>query len=190
MAKAQYDRNEVLDKTIDLFRSNGFSASSMQDVVKATGLKPGSIYYSFGNKEELFRLSLERYAEVTGQRLRDLLENSPSVLEGLCIHLENMVQETVSDGYTSCFVVKTQLELAHENNELHKLAGEKLDEVEALIRSYLEREFDEELARDRAASVMLNMFGVRVYGYRDGASDHIRRGLRKGLPWLPWPEEE
>lgn len=139
MAKAQYDRNDILDKSIELFWNNGFSGSSMQDVAKATGLKPGSIYYSFGNKEDLFRLSLERYAQIHGERLREMIEKAPSVLEGICAHLENMVQEAVSEGYSSCFLIKTQLELAHENNDLHKVAGEKLAGVEALLREFLNR---------------------------------------------------
>lgn len=189
MAKAQYDRNDILDKSIDLFWANGYSGSSMQEVVKATGLKPGSIYYSFGNKEELFRLSLERYAQIRGDQLREAIAAAPSILDGIRDHLENMVMDTTKENYSSCFLVKTQLELAHEDNDLHTLASEKLGEVEALIRSYLEGVFDPELARRRAASVMLQMFGIRVYGYRKESADHIRQGLREGLPWLPWPDE-
>lgn len=54
MARAQFDRDDVIGKSIKLFWKNGYSASSMQQVVKATGLKPGSIYLAFGNKEGLF----------------------------------------------------------------------------------------------------------------------------------------
>lgn len=54
MARAQFDRNGVIGKTIELFWKNGFNASSIEQVVKKTGLQPGSIYYSFGNKEALY----------------------------------------------------------------------------------------------------------------------------------------
>lgn len=77
-------------------------------------------------------------------------------------------------------------ELAAEGNELHEFASAKLDEIETLFKSYLEKEFDETVSRQRAVSVMLHIFGLRVYGYQKGSAERMRQGLREGLPWLPW----
>lgn len=186
MAKAQFNRNDILDKSIQLFWQNGFSGSSMQQVVQATGLKPGSIYHSFGNKEALFREALERYAQKSFARIRKILDSAPSVRDGICTHLEAVVQQSTNENYCSCFLVKTRLELAAEGNELHKFASAKLDEIESLFERYLEKEFDETVSRQRAVSLMLHIFGLRVYGYQQGSSERMRQGLREGLPWLPW----
>lgn len=190
MAKAQFDRNEVVDKSIELFWKNGFSGSSMQQVVEATGLKPGSIYHSFGNKEALFREALERYAQKSFAHIRNVLDTAPSVGEGVCQHLEAVIEQSTREKYYSCFLIKTRLELAAEGNELHKCASAKLDEIEALFQSYLEKEFDETVSRQRAVSIMLHIFGMRVYGYQQGSADRMRQGLREGLPWLPWKQLE
>ena len=84
--------------------------------------------------------------------------------------------------------------MAAEGGELHEFASAKLDELEALLRSYLEKEFDSTVSRIRAASLMLHFFGVRVYGYLHGSADRmreaLREGLREGLPWLPWPQDD
>ncbi len=186
MAKAQYDRNEVIDKSIELFWQNGFSGSSMQQVVQATGLKPGSIYHCFGNKEALFREALQRYAQKSFAHIRALLDTAPSVGEGICQHLETLIQQSTGAHYCGCFLIKTRLELAAEGNELHEFASAKLDEIETLFKSYLEKEFDETVSRQRAVSVMLHIFGLRVYGYQKGSAERMRQGLREGLPWLPW----
>lgn len=186
MARAQFDRDEVVDKSIDLFWKNGYSASSMKQVVAATGLQPGSIYLAFGNKESLFKEALESYARKRSARMRSILDSARNVGEGICTILEGVVQEAANVDYNSCFLIKTQLELAAEQNELYSFASEKLAGVEALFRSYLEKEYNEKVSRRRATSVMLHMFGLRVYGYQHGSSDHMREGLREGLPWLPW----
>ncbi len=186
MARAQFDRSEVIDKSIELFWQNGFSASSMQQVVKTTGLKPGSIYLAFGNKEALFRESLESYAKKRSAQMRSLLDVAPSVGEGICTLLESIIQESTKENYCSCFLIKTQLELAAEGGELHDFASAKLGEVEALLQSYLEKEFGKTVGQQRAVSLMLHIFGVRVYGYQRGSADRMRQGLREGLPWLPW----
>jgi len=186
MARAQFDRNEVVRQAIGLFWRQGFSASSMQQVVQATGLNPGSIYLAFGNKEGLFREALDRYAQEGLAMIRRTIESAPSIGEGICRHLEGVIEEATKRNYKSCFLVKTQLELSAQGNELYKLAAAKLDEVEALFRGYLEKEYGRELAQRRAASIMLHLFGIRVYGYRRACAERLRQALREGLPWLPW----
>ena len=186
MAKAQFNRDEVIEKSIELFWQNGFSASSMQQVVKATGLKPGSIYLAFGNKEGLFREALEGYAQEGMAQIREAIETAPSVGEGICTILEKMIDDSYRKNYCSCFLVKTQLELAAEENELYDFASTKLGEIEKLYQSYLVKEFGATVSRKRAASLMLHIFGVKVYSYQLGSADRMREGLREGLPWLPW----
>lgn len=186
MAKALFDRDEVIDNAIQLFRQHGYSASSMQQVVQATGLKPGSIYLAFGNKEGLFREALDRYARTSAEKIRKTLDEAPSAREGICTLLESLVQDSTKEDYCSCFIIKTQLELAAAGNELHKLASEKLNETEALFCSYLEKDYGNAESKRRAASIMLHIFGLRVYGYQSDSARRMRQGLREGLPWLPW----
>ena len=188
MAKAQFNREEIIDRAIELFWSHGFSGSSMQQVVGATGLKPGSIYYSFGNKEALFKEALERYAQKGMSRIQRILEEEPSVELGICKHLERFVEEATDRNFKSCFLVKTQLELAGEGNELYRHAATKLAEIEHLFQRYLERKYDTNLSQRRAASIMLHSYGLRVYGYQEQPEQRMRIALREGLPWLPWDE--
>ncbi len=186
MARAQFDRNNILDKSIQLFWKNGFSASSMQQVVQATGLKPGSIYLAFGNKEGLFREALNYYAQKIIVQIRSTLDSAPGVGEGICLFLESIIRESSQKNYCSCFLIKTQLELAAEESELYDIASVKLVEIETLFQSYLEKEFTKTESQQRVVSLMIHIFGLRIYGYRQGSAESMREGLREGLPWLPW----
>ncbi|WP_028580253.1 TetR/AcrR family transcriptional regulator [Desulfogranum japonicum] len=189
MAKAQFNREEIIYKVTELFWNHGYSGSSMQQVVKVTGLKPGSIYYSFGNKEALFKEALENYAQKRLMRIRRTLDGASSVGKGICHHLDRLVNDAAAHDFRSCFLVKTQLELAGEGNELYAHAAAKLAEMEALFQQYLEREYDLELSQSRATSIMLHSFGLRVYGYQKNPEKRMRLALRQGLPWLPWDEK-
>jgi len=186
MSRAQFDRNAIIDKSITLFWENGFSASSMKEVEQATGLKPGSIYLAFGNKEGLFREALVRYATKRFGKMQEVLHDAKSVGEGICTVLEAVIQESVEENYCSCFLIKTRLEFAGEKNELYDFASSKLKDVETLFESFLKNDFNDTVARRRATSIMLHIFGLRVYGYQQGSADRMREGLREGLPWLPW----
>ena len=64
MAKIQYDRLNVLNEVTDLFWKSGYYATSMQAIFDVTGLKSGSVYLSFGNKESLFKMTIEHYTNI------------------------------------------------------------------------------------------------------------------------------
>ncbi len=50
MRSAEFDREHVLRSAMAAFIAKGYSKTSMQDLKKATGLHPGSIYCAFDNK--------------------------------------------------------------------------------------------------------------------------------------------
>ncbi|PCL91448.1 TetR/AcrR family transcriptional regulator [Paenibacillus lautus] len=52
--KAQRKRDLILDKAKELFIQRGYAATSMDELVKYTGVSKGSIYYHFESKEDLF----------------------------------------------------------------------------------------------------------------------------------------
>ena len=186
MTRAQFDRNEVIENSIALFWQQGFNGSSMQQVTKATGLKPGSLYLAFDNKEGLFKEALQQYSDNSMKQIRDVLDASSSVTVGICELLKSIVLASSQNNYCSCFVIKTQLELAAEGGELYELALRQLSETEALYRNYLEQEFSVEQSAVYATSLMLHIFGVRVYGYQTSSIERMQVALQEGLPWLPW----
>jgi TetR/AcrR family transcriptional repressor of nem operon len=118
--------------------------------------------------------------------MHSVLKNAKSVGEGICTILEGVVAESTKENYCSCFLIKTRLELAAEKNDLYEFASAKLGDVESIFESYLKKEFNDKVSRRRATNLMLHIFGVRVYGYKQGSADRMREGLREGLPWLPW----
>lgn len=55
--------DEALDKALHVFWRQGYEGTSLTDLTDAMGISRPSLYAAFGNKEELFRLALDRYAE-------------------------------------------------------------------------------------------------------------------------------
>ncbi len=186
MAKVQFDRGDVIENATKLFWDSGFNGTSMQEVFAVTGLKPGSIYLAFGNKEGLFRETLDSYAFNNLNDIKRTLDSTESVSHGICKILRHMVNESSQSDYCSCFLVKSQLELASEHPELHALVVRHLQEVEDLYRDYLLSECDKGTAMIRARSIMMHIFGLRVYGYLNSSPKKMLDGVKAGLPWLPW----
>ena len=58
-----YEPDVALGKALDLFRQDGFAATSLDDLSAATGMNRPSLYGAFGDKRELFIKSYQRYRE-------------------------------------------------------------------------------------------------------------------------------
>lgn len=52
-------RKEILEAALAAFLETGFDKTSMDDVVRATGLSKGTIYWYFKNKQELYVALME-----------------------------------------------------------------------------------------------------------------------------------
>ena len=71
----QFNRDDVLEKAMQIFWSQGFAGTSIQDLVKATGLNRGSLYGAFQDKENLYAEALDRYLGTEMQRCHSALKS-------------------------------------------------------------------------------------------------------------------
>ncbi|MDF0582367.1 TetR/AcrR family transcriptional regulator [Bradyrhizobium yuanmingense] len=61
-----YEPDIALGKALDLFRKQGFAATSLDDLSAATGMNRPSLYGAFGDKRELYIKSYQRYRDEAG----------------------------------------------------------------------------------------------------------------------------
>ncbi len=59
-----YKRDDLLDLAIELFRKQGYSATSTAELVDTLGVNRKTMYAEFGSKQDLFEAALERYSNV------------------------------------------------------------------------------------------------------------------------------
>lgn len=62
MAK-QVGKQQLVDRATELFRAKGYSATSIDEIVKACGITKGSLYYHFSSKEELALATMDQVHE-------------------------------------------------------------------------------------------------------------------------------
>ena len=68
-----YDRDVVLEKALEVFWMKGFAATSLDDLVEATGVNRPSLYAGFGDKEALYIKAMERYQRQIADQLDEVL---------------------------------------------------------------------------------------------------------------------
>ncbi|WP_243371113.1 TetR/AcrR family transcriptional regulator [Geotalea sp. SG265] len=61
--KGDKSRENIINGAFTLFKKKGFAATSINDLMAASGLKKGTIYFHFTGKEEIALLVLQRARE-------------------------------------------------------------------------------------------------------------------------------
>ncbi len=65
----QFDKEKVLQSASHIFRQKGYNGTSIDEILKATGLSRSSLYDSFKDKHNLYLQSLEFYKSIEANGL-------------------------------------------------------------------------------------------------------------------------
>ena len=117
-----FDPATALSKAVEVFSAKGYSDTSMDDIVRATGVSRYGLYGTFGNKRELFEEALEKYADGMGRALyMRLLEPDASLKHIRAIFDERLDAMSESGGNQGCMIAHTALELAPHDPEMKQV---------------------------------------------------------------------
>ena len=117
-----FDEQEVLTKAMNLFWKQGYSATSVKDLVNHLGINRASLYDTFGDKEQLFKKSFALYRKSNVEGLIQFFESRPNVKNGFSELFDIAIQEAITDKEAKgCFVVNTTTERIPNDENLMKV---------------------------------------------------------------------
>lgn len=99
MRKGEKTRDHILKTTRAVLVANGFHNTSINDIIKATGVKKGNLYYHFASKEELGIAVLEDAKEEFFQFLEAAFQG-----DGPCAKVLNSCQAIFREQQKNNFV--------------------------------------------------------------------------------------
>ncbi|SIQ13652.1 transcriptional regulator, TetR family [Rhizobium sp. RU35A] len=76
-------REQILEGAKAVFMRLGFDAASMNDITREAGVSKGTIYVYFDSKDDLFAAIMEQERTRLAESMRDILDGSEAVEEGL-----------------------------------------------------------------------------------------------------------
>lgn len=127
-----YEPDIALGKALDLFRTTGFAATSLDDLSAATGMNRPSLYGAFGDKRELYIKSYQRYRDNARVAMGDIFRHDWPVRRQL-----EQIFATALDIYLSgeegprgCFTVMTAGSEAVADPDIRVMVQNALTELD------------------------------------------------------------
>jgi TetR/AcrR family transcriptional repressor of nem operon len=157
------------------FWERGYRVTSVDHLVEATGVRPGSIYQAFpGGKRGLFLRALDRYSKLVVPEKMGALESPGAGLPELRAYFDGLVDDlTKPEGRMGCLMVNSAMELAAEDSEVGVLVREHMTRLErnavrALRNAKRRNELPQRIdPRAKAAQLMATGMGLMVVGKTD-----------------------
>jgi AcrR family transcriptional regulator len=127
-----YQPDIALGKALDLFRKDGFAATSLDDLSAATGMNRPSLYGAFGDKRELYIKSYQRYREDARAAMQDIFRAQQPIRARLeriyAIALD--IYLSGEAGPRGCFTVMTAASEAVSDPDIRAMVLEGLAELD------------------------------------------------------------
>lgn len=135
-----FENSELVNKAQGIFWEKGYTATSLSDLLTATGVGSGSFYNSFkGGKKEIFRAAiLQRRAAFND--FRKELERTESPLLLIKDFFRSIAKADRADHLRGCIIANTVVEMTYVDEELEAEAIRILRDVEQMFVSAIERE--------------------------------------------------
>jgi len=176
----EYDRDNVLDKAVGLFWRKGYKASSVSDIVHATGLNTASMYKEFGDKDGLFEEALERYYQQRLSRILQILIDEPN-FNGIERYLEYIVTSAASSGYKGCLMVNSLAEKNVISRQANDQVGNFVTRLERLLEeAFRNAQANGDVPASKNPAVMASfvacfLHGLVLYGRHPNRAKDIRQ---------------
>jgi TetR/AcrR family transcriptional regulator, transcriptional repressor for nem operon len=128
----KFDPDDVLDRSMREFWGRGYRDTSVDDLVEATGVRPGSLYNAFpGGKRGLFLRSLDRYSKLVVPQKLGALERPGAGLAELRAYFDGLILDlTTREGQIGCLMVNSAVELAAVDSEVGEVVRAHMARLE------------------------------------------------------------
>ncbi|QYK00781.1 TetR/AcrR family transcriptional regulator [Shewanella psychrotolerans] len=183
MRNAEFDREQVLRQAMTAFMAKGYAKTSMQDLTKATGLHPGSIYCAFDNKRGLLLAALEQYVSDRNHEFALFFNTDNGFTKQLKAYLDNIVQECLScDTARACLLTKALNELAEQDDDVRNIINQYLQNWHQALADNFQAAIDSgELSSTKNSLHLARYFVMGVYGLRTFAHSQPEPEVLKDL---------
>jgi AcrR family transcriptional regulator len=127
-----YEPEVALGKALDLFRKDGFAATSLDDLSAATGMNRPSLYGAFGDKRELYIKSYARYRADARAAMQNIFRDELPIRKRLerifAVALD--IYLSGEAGPRGCFTVMTAASEAVADPDIRALVLEGFSELD------------------------------------------------------------
>jgi TetR/AcrR family transcriptional regulator, transcriptional repressor for nem operon len=189
---ASFDQTELLETIQTLFWDKGYWATSLDDIMQATGLGKGSLYGAYGSKQEMYVAAFADYCDWALENAAERLRGDDA---GAAARLRKYVLSSAKGcvgNRRGCMLAKGTAELAGRFPEVDRIIEKTFKGIESEIQQCVRQaqradDIDPNVdARTIAVTILAVVRGMEALG-KAGASSASLSAMAQGALSLLGP---
>jgi TetR/AcrR family transcriptional repressor of nem operon len=141
----EFDPQAALQTAIQVFWEKGYYDTSVDEVVKRSGVAKYGIYGTFGPKRELFKKVLKQYAADRHQDIQSPIRRSGASLPEIYEFFEQVPHQITQPDYPhGCLVCSTGVEVGQRDLEINTFVKDFFADIAKVLKACLTRAVKQE----------------------------------------------
>jgi TetR/AcrR family transcriptional regulator, transcriptional repressor for nem operon len=134
----QFNKERVLKAASIIFRQKGYNGTSIDEILKATGLSRSSLYDSFQDKHNLYLQSLETYKNVSEENMETVNQKSLNGLQKIEYLFKEVVDHLIKNpNDNGCLMVNAAAEMSKQCDKTAQVVCNNKESVQELFADWL-----------------------------------------------------
>ncbi|MCU7843878.1 MAG: TetR/AcrR family transcriptional regulator [Candidatus Thiodiazotropha sp. (ex Monitilora ramsayi)] len=136
----EFDPDKLLNTAILLFWEKGYFDTSVDELVKRSGVAKYGIYGVFGPKRDLFKSVLGQYARDRHRDIQSPIRKEQASLPDVLAFFSSLPPKLTTKGFQyGCLMVNTGIEIGTRDAELSEIVKAFFDETVETMKDCLDR---------------------------------------------------
>lgn len=134
-----HQNTELIEKAQEIFWKKGYTATSLNDLLKITGAGSGSFYNTFkGGKKEVFKAAINQRRK-DFEDFKQELQNNENPIELIKDFFRSIADSSEVNHLQGCIIANTVVEMTFVDNDLENEAVQILKEVEDMYTEVIRK---------------------------------------------------
>lgn len=132
MRKKEFDEKQVLARAVQIFWTQGFERTSMEDLERAMGIKRQSLYNAFHSKQALFERAVAFYHETVIIPNLSSLRTSKTPIKAIEAYFRARINDVFdASAIKGCLITNSVTERAIFDDQVRALTAQSIEYMQA-----------------------------------------------------------
>ena len=144
-SKGEITKNRLMDVAEKLFLSNGFGATTIDEIIKEAGITKGGFFYHYEGKNDLAYALMKRYQEQDALLFSGLFERAKELtddpLQQMLVFVKLLAEmmEGLGGLHPGCLVASVTYETDQVNDEVKAITAEIVMDWRRVFKEQIEK---------------------------------------------------
>lgn len=180
MTKGEETRQLIIERSAPIFNTKGIAATSMSDIMEATGLSKGTLYIHFENKDVLATSAVEHNLGLLSHKIMAAINKQKTAKGKLFAYLEVLKDPMSPPVAGGCPMINSGMEVDDTNPGIKSIVNSLVEYSQQLVSDIIREgiktgEFKPDWDHKEFGTVMFAMVeGASIISRINGNSEKMR----------------